>query len=94
LTKQQKKEMKGVEKDDLKKHVLEGQVDLRASGLDKKGITSWYGATNAGEFFAEAFKDVYAHGAKARKASIQLVKNYEKLMKKKKDYGFYSLSMV
>lgn len=56
----------------------DGQVNLRASGLHKKGLTSGYGQTNAAEFFAEAFADVYAHGKKARPASIKMVEQYEK----------------
>ena len=32
--------------------------------------------------------------AKARKASIELVKNYERLMKMKKGYGVYTPEMV
>ena len=72
-------------KDEEKKGIYfkKGQVDLRKSGLggnsQKLGHTSAYGATNAAEFFAEAFADVYQHGKKARKASIELVKAYEKM---------------
>ena len=68
-----------------------GQINLKASKLgpqmehlgDKKvrftkGHTSKYGTDNASEFFAEAFADVYQHGKNARKASIELVKAYEK----------------
>lgn len=43
--------------------------------------TSGYGATNAQEFFAEAVADVYTNGDKARKASIGIVKEYEKRQK-------------
>ena len=57
---------------------LQNQIDLKKSGLGDKGITSVYGSTDAGEFFAEAFADVYAHGNKAKKASIELLKVYEK----------------
>ena len=46
-----------------------------------KGHTSDYGTENASEFFAEAFADVYQHGKNARKASIELVKAYEKEFK-------------
>ena len=58
--------------------ILAGQIDLKKSKLHKKGMTSGYGETNASEFFAEAFADVYAHGNKAKPASIALVKEYEK----------------
>ena len=60
---------------------LAGQINLKKSGLQELGITSGYGASNAGEFFAEAFADVYAHGNKAKKASIKLLKVYEKKRK-------------
>ena len=46
------------------------------------GHTSDYGTESASEFFAEAFADVYQHGKNARKASIELVKAYEKEFKK------------
>ena len=66
-----------------------GQINLKASGLGgnakKQGHTSAYGATNAAEFFAEAFADVYAHGKNARQASIELVKAYEKEFAKYKN---------
>ncbi len=42
------------------------------------------GASSASEFFAEAFADVYAHGKKARRTTIELVKIYEEEMKKYK----------
>ena len=61
-----------------------GQINLKASGLAEKGHTTKYGAYTAGEFFAEAFADVYAHGKKARRTSIELVKIYEEEMKKYK----------
>ncbi len=67
-----------------------GQINLKASNLGPqkvhlggnryrytKGHSSKYGTTNASEFFAEAFADVYQHGRNARKASIELVKAYE-----------------
>ena len=59
-----------------------GQINLNKSKLDKKGHTTWYGVTNAGEFFAEAFADVYQNGKKARKASIAILKAYERKAKK------------
>ena len=61
-----------------------GQINLKASGLAEKGHTTKYGASTATEFFAEAFADVYAHGKKARRTSIELVKIYEEEMKKYK----------
>lgn len=57
---------------------LRGQLDTDASELNKLDATSKYGQQNAAEFFAEAFADVYQHGEKARPASIELVKLYEK----------------
>ena len=53
-------------------------IDPTASGLDKKGYTSNYGADNPSEFFAEAVSDVYAHGKDAKPMSIEIVKEYEK----------------
>ena len=50
-----------------------GQINMGASGFSGK-LTSEYGTTNAAEFFAEAFKDVYAHGNKAKPMSIAFVK--------------------
>ena len=64
------------------KGIVAGQIDLKKSGLKKKGMTSGYGEANAAEFFAEAFADVYNHGNKARPASIALVKEYEERRKK------------
>ena len=58
-----------------------GQINTTASKLDKKGLTTEYGATNASETFAEAFSDVYQYGKNARKASIEIVKNYERKAK-------------
>ena len=65
-----------------KNHVA-GQINTSSSKLDKKGITTDYGATNAQETFAEAFSDVYQYGKNARKASIEIVKNYERKAKMK-----------
>jgi len=84
LSRQQRKGLKYHQKDDEEAGHLKNQVDLEASGLAEKGVTSRYGQTDANEFFAEAFADVYAHGTDARKASIELVKNYERLMKQKR----------
>ena len=65
-----------------------GQINLKASGLaggkKSRGYTSKYGATDATEFFAEAFADVYRNGKEARPVSIELVKLYEKEMAKAK----------
>ena len=62
-----------------------GQIDLKGSGLggdeNNIGYTSAYGATNASEFIAEAFADVYKNGSQARPTSIKLVQIYEKNMK-------------
>ena len=58
-----------------------GQINLAASGLSGK-YTTKYGTFSAGEFFAEAFADVYRNGKSARPTSIQLVKLYEQEMKK------------
>ena len=55
------------------------QIDFGKTDMKKLGLTSGYGGTNAAEFVAEAFADVYAHGADARPASIELLKRYEKV---------------
>lgn len=52
------------------------QIDYKKSDLHKLGLTSVYGGSSAAEFVAEAFADVYAHGTKARPASIELLKRY------------------
>ena len=59
-----------------------GQINLDKSKLDKKGHTTWYGVTSPAEMFAEAFADVYQYGKKARKASIAILKAYERKAKK------------
>jgi hypothetical protein len=76
--------------------VVTGQIDLLKSHFPSKGYTSEYGAQNSAEFFAEAVHDVYANGNKAKKASIETVKEYEKRQKKftknkffKKKRGFF-----
>ena len=69
---------------DMDQRFLKDQINLSASGLAEKGYTTEYGATNAAEFFAEAFADVYQNGKEARKASIELVKLYEAEMRKAK----------
>ena len=64
---------------------LPGQIDTVASELGtetKQQYTSTYGSQSAAEFVAEAFHDVYANGKKARKASVAVVKEYEKRQKK------------
>ena len=71
------KKLKRYKKDNKEKNRLKGQIDLKGSKLYKKGHTSRYGQTNAAEFFAEAFADVYSHGEKAKPVSIALVREYE-----------------
>ena len=61
--------------------VVEGAIHTKKNGLFKNGYTSRYGAETPGEFFAEAFHDVYANGDKAKKTSIAMVKEYEKRQK-------------
>ena len=65
-----------------------GQINFSANKLggtkDNRGYTSSYGATDANEFFAEAFADVYRNGKEARPTSIELVKLYEAEMAKAK----------
>ena len=70
--------LKRYKKTNKDKNQIAGQLDLKGNKLFKKGHTSWYGQTDAGEFFAEAFADVYAHGEDARPVSIALVQEYEK----------------
>ena len=75
---------------DLKNNSFKkGQINLAASNLgakgDSKGYTTQYGATNASEFFAEAFADVYQNGKEARPTSIKLVQLYEQEMKRAKE---------
>ena len=56
-----------------------GQINTNDSNIIKsKKLTSRYGRTDKTEFFAEAFNDVYTHGAKARKTSVEIVKEYER----------------
>ena len=83
LTDRQRAGLKRYAKTDLDRNVVKGQIDLSSSDLAAQGITSQYGETDASEFFAEAFADVYAHGANARKASIEIVKVYEERRKRK-----------
>ena len=74
--------------EDTDQFFLNNQINLKASGLGategNRGYTTKYGATNASEFFAEAFADVYQNGADARPTSIRLVQLYEEEMKKAK----------
>lgn len=51
---------------------------LDSKVIEEKSLTSNYGRTDKAEFFAEAFHDVYTHGAKARKTSVEIVKEYER----------------
>ena len=62
--------------------VVKGAIRSKHNGLYTKGYTSRYGADNPGEFFAEAFHDVYANGGNAKKTSIAVVQEYEKRQKR------------
>ena len=62
-------------------HFMKGMASLE--NYHKSGATSEYGSYSAGEMFAEAVADVYAHGKQARAMSIALVKEYEKRQKEK-----------
>ena len=64
-------------------HFLKGMVAVNHDQYQKSGATSEYGSYSAGEMFAEAVADVYAHGKQARAMSIELVKEYEKRGKDK-----------
>ena len=86
LTKEQKKKVVNFDRErvSLSGKKVRGNkfkhIDLSKSHLGSD-ITSGYVTSeigNAGEFFAEAFADVYAHGRDARPASIELVKEYER----------------
>ena len=61
-----------------------GQIKMKNNDFWLKGITSRYGTTDASEFFAEAFSDVYQNGKNAKKTSIAVVKEYEKARDAKK----------
>ena len=65
-------------------------IDPSASGWDKKGYTSRYGAENPAEFFAEAVSDVYAHGKDAKPMSIELVQEYERRQKEESKKRFFA----
>ena len=54
-----------------------GSLDVNDPRLHKREISTKYGFSSFPEFFAEAFADVYAHGDRARKTSIELVKLYD-----------------
>lgn len=60
--------------------ISEGQVDTSTTQyqhrhqLKKMGLTSAYGAGDAGEMFAEAFADVYEKGEKANPLSKEIVR--------------------
>lgn len=60
---------------------MKGMASLE--NYHKKGATSEYGSYSAGEMFAEAVADVYAHSKQAKKMSIAFVKEYEKRQKEK-----------
>ena len=72
------KKLKRHKKNNAKKKWKRNQLNLSKSNLYKKGYTSRYGETNASEFFAEAFADVYSRGENARPVSIAVVKEYER----------------
>ncbi len=80
LTPDQKKDIQYHEKNTNYKTypLLKGQVDTQKSKLYQNGLTSLYGSVAPVETFAEAFHDVYANGNKAKKFSIEIVKEYEK----------------
>ncbi len=88
LTPQQKKQIKyhtsegyGEGKYEKLKH-YKGQIDLKGSpALEGNKITSNYGKSVVFEFFAETFGDTYTHGTNAKRASIEVVKEYEKRQK-------------
>ncbi len=60
------------------KAVHKGQIDTSSPIFAEKGLTSPYGQSKPGEWFAEAFHDVYTKGAEAKPTSIEIVKEYEK----------------
>ncbi len=64
-------------------HFMKGMVAVNHDQYQKSGATSEYGSYSAGEMFAEAVADVYAHGKQARPMSIEFVKEYEKRGKDK-----------
>ena len=59
-----------------------GQIKMHKNGFMTNGLTSLYGTDSPAEFFAEAFHDVYSHGSSARKASVEVVKEYENRQKR------------
>ncbi len=62
-----------------KSNHYKGQLDfMNSKVITDKNLTSKYGKENAAEFFAEAFHDVYTHGAEARQTSVEIVKEYER----------------
>ena len=64
-------------------HFLKGMIGVMHEQYPNSGATSKYGSNSAGEMFAEAVADVYAHGSRAREMSIEFVKEYEKRGKAK-----------
>ena len=83
-------QLKRYKKTNKKKGRIRNQLDLSGSNLYKKGYTSRYGQTTASEFFAEAFADVYSHGADAKPVSIAVVKEYINRRNKMKNRSTYS----
>ena len=61
---------------------MDGIIASELGSRKKKEYISKYGSASAAEFIAEAFHDVYANGKEARKASVAVVKEYEKRQKK------------
>ena len=60
------------------KRVYQGQIDTTSPIFKTKKMTSAYGQSKPGEWFVEAFHDVYTKGADAKPTSIEIVKEYEK----------------
>ena len=85
MPKEEYNKLKRYKKTSYKNRYKRGQIDLRGSSLFMKGYTSWYGGSNAAEFFAEAFADVYSHGENAKPVSIEVVKEYERRREKMKN---------
>ena len=61
-----------------KKAIYQGQIDTTSPIFKTKKMTSPYGQSKPGEWFAEAFHDVYTRGAGAKETSKEIVKEYEK----------------
>ena len=71
------------------KKVYKGQINPAESPtLMDRNLTSYYGRSSNGEFFAEAFGDVYTHGKNAKRLSIATVQEYEKRQKERQRMKF------